>query len=264
MKNFLPEKLQEITRKWWGKLIIHSFLIALFVGFMLWATSLFLKIYTHHGQNILTPAFKGLSLKQAQETAKKYDLKLQIIDSIYSGFAKPGSVVDQTPPPNFKIKKGRRIFITIKAFKPRMVKMPDVKEISLIQAKAVLERQGLTIGKLIYGNGFKNLVLKPLYNGKEIKPGTEIPAGSKIDLIIGKGDVEEEENKTVVPDLTGMSFINAKSLAIENSLNIGAVHYDNTVKSQLDSLMAIVVKQVPAPGTKTTFGKTIELWLTKK
>ena len=129
-----------------------------------------------------------MKLDEAYKLARKKGLHIQVIDSIYEGIGDPGTIVDQTPPPNFNIKKGRTIFVTIKAFSPKMVTVPNLTEISLTQANFELQRIGLDLGHIIYqpSANFDNLVLAMLYNGDTLRPGTELPAGTKIDLIVAK------------------------------------------------------------------------------
>ena len=143
-----------------------------------------------------------------------------------------------------------------------MVKMPNLKDLPLVQAKSKLQAAGLMVGSLIYKPGYKNLVLSQQYKANYIAPGTEIPAHSKIDLVVGRG--EEGENRTIVPDLTGLTLTNASFMAAEKSLNIGLVHYDAAIRTLNDSLTAIVDKQSPQPNTEVAFGAKVELWLVKK
>ncbi len=167
--------------------------LVIFIVIVLFGVSFYLKIYTRHGQTILTPELRGLTVEQAQKIVAQKHLRLKVIDSIYQGVGAPGTIVDQTPPTNFHVKKGRTIFVTIKAVSPRMVTLPDLTEISFVQAQYDLQRLGLKLGHVIYKPtaNFDNLVLAMLYNGDTLRPGAKLPQGTAIDLVVAKRNSEQ-------------------------------------------------------------------------
>ncbi|NJO89747.1 MAG: PASTA domain-containing protein [Chloroflexia bacterium] len=219
-----------------------------------------LNVVTHHGEGLSVPDFTGKTLKQAIADAKEVDLKIEVNDSVYNAPGKKGTIIKQNPSPDFKVKKGRTIHVQIKAFNPERIKMPDFTGVSLIQAKADIETYGLKIGKLQYVPDIAtNNVLEQMYNGRPIAPGTVIEKDSRIDLVLGMGDSNEA---TVVPDLQGLTRSSAIQKATDNSLNIGAMVFDETVLTTEDSTMAMVWKQTPVKNYQTTMGSIIDLWLT--
>ena len=167
--------------------------LVIFIVIVLFGVSFYLKIYTRHGQTILTPELRGFTVEQAQKIVAQKHLRLKVIDSIYQGVGAPGTIVDQTPPTNFHVKKGRTIFVTIKAVSPRMVTLPDLTEISFVQAQYDLQRLGLKLGHVIYKPtaNFDNLVLAMLYNGDTLRPGAKLPQGTAIDLVVAKRNSEQ-------------------------------------------------------------------------
>ncbi len=219
-----------------------------------------LNVITHHGEGLSVPDFTGKTLKQAIEDANESDLKIEVNDSVYNAPGKKGTIIAQTPPPDFKVKKGRTIHVVIKTFNPERITMPDFTGVSLIQAKADIETYGLKIGKLQYIPDIAtNNVLEQMYNGRPIAPGTQIEKNSRIDLVLGMGESNEE---AIVPDLQGLTRSDAIQKATDNSLNIGALVFDETVLTTEDSTMAKVWKQTPVKNYQTTMGAIIDLWLT--
>jgi beta-lactam-binding protein with PASTA domain len=185
LRNFFYNLKEYLISKYFWNTVIA---LGVFVFLVIFASSTYLKIYTRHGQSILTPEFRGLHLEQAAEIAYQKHINLVIIDSIYEGIGEPGTIVDQTPPANFHIKKGRSVFITIKAFSPKMITVPNLTQISLTQANYDLQRVGLDLGNIIYqpSANFDNLVIAMLYKGDTLRPGTRLPMGTKIDLVVAK------------------------------------------------------------------------------
>lgn len=245
-----------------SKITKNIVVILMLAVVLIFLTSVYVKIYTHHGQTILTPSFKGLTLKQAQEMADDKRIKLQIIDSVFEGYGAPGTIVDQTPKANFQIKKNRTIFIVIKALTQRMVKMPNLNDVSLIQAQALLESNGLLIGKISYiaNPNYPHLVMAQEFNGKDIQAGKMIPVGSKIDLLVG----EVGNSTNSVPDLTGMSYNEALSEISGNYMNIGKVYFSSSIVTQKDTAEAIVYKQSPDAGYTLNYGDKVDIWLDKE
>jgi len=238
--------------------ILKNLILAIVLVFVvLIILSLYLKSYTHHGKEIFTPSFKGMNIAEAQELANEKDLKIVIIDSLYSDYANPGEVMDQTPKANFKVKKGRTIFVTIRAYSQKMVKMPFVIARSLIQARSMIETAGLRIGQITYVKSDQEYVKQQLYQGKEIEEGIEIPEGSVIDLVVGS----KQGSVAYVPDLLNLTEKDASFKLAEYSLNIGNIIYDQNVITKADSLNATVYKQSINKDITVEPGTKIDIWL---
>jgi beta-lactam-binding protein with PASTA domain len=223
---------------------------------------LWLNIYTRHGQARPVPDFFGLTLQETEALAKKSRLKYQIIDSVYTSIVPRGCVAEQHPKPGFKVKKWRNISITINAFRPEMVAMPDLVNLPILQAKSLIEGAGLVMGKKTYKPDLSiEVVLSQYYAGREIAPGDSIQKGSVIDLVLGKGYGNQTRS---VPDLIGLSLEQATDVIDGSSLNLGAFNFDNTVITRDDSLKAFVYMQKPEYTEDATiqFGRFMYLWLT--
>lgn len=248
-----------------GRFLISKFFlkqIGLAVGIsvaLLLLTLLMLNIFTHHGEGLSVPDFTGRTLSEAKKIAEDSDLRIEVNDSVYNAPGKKGTVIDQTPPPDFKVKKDRTIHVVIKTFNPERIAIPDFTGVSLIQAKADIETYGLKIGKLTYVPDIAtNNVLEQLYNGKPIPPGTIIEKNSQIDLKLGMGESNEV---TTVPNLIGENRNGAVQKVTDNSLNVGAMIFDETVITTEDSAAAIVWKQTPVKYFDAKLGTPVDLWL---
>jgi len=223
---------------------------------------LWLNIYTRHGQARTVPNFTGLTMEETAALAKKSRMKFQVIDSVYTSLVPRGCVAEQNLKPGFRVKKWRNIILTINAFRPEMVAVPDLKDLPLRQAIALIEDAGLEMGELRYKADLSiNVVLSQLLNGKDAVPGDSIQKGSVIDLLLGKG---LSNQRTPVPDLTGMRLDPARNRIFGASLNLGTFIFDNTILTSEDSLNAFVYKQNPEykEDASLQLGSSIYLWLT--
>jgi eukaryotic-like serine/threonine-protein kinase len=222
----------------------------------------FLFIFTRHGQSYPVPSFTGLKQAEVVKLAHKYRLRIEVTDSVYILSRKPGTVVEQNPDAGTKVKQNRRILLTINAKTPKKVEMPNVVGVTLRQAKANLDLQGLIVGNLIFVPDIAvNNVLEQRYKGKNIDPGKLIPKGSRVDLILGRGMQNE---KTGLPLLIGLNQSDSRGRLIDASLNLGQVKYDETIKDYKDSLNAMVYSQYPAysESNSISFGARVDIWLT--
>lgn len=251
-KNFI----KFLTQK---KFLIHYGIAILFIIIVFSFTFLGLRISTHHGQTLSVPDFSGMTIKQSEKIAKDKNLRIEVIDSIYNGIGKRGTIIGQNPPPDIKVKENRRIFVTIKSVLPKIIKMPDFIHSTLIQAKADIETYGLRIGKLSYEPSiFDNVVLRQKYKNIEIKPGTEIPQGAYIELVLGKS---QDLGNTITPDIYGLTLEEAELETADFMLNIGTVLYDKTIKTHNDSITAKIIRQRPKPNIVYKPGEQIDVWL---
>jgi len=206
-------------------------------------TQIVLKLVTHHGQMIEVPDLTSMSVDEARRAASKDNLRTEVIDSIFVRRMEKGAVYSQNPKAGTLVKKGRRVMLTINAKHAKKVSMPNLVGYSMRQAKAELNSRGLALGKLIYVNDIAtNNVLRQIYRNREIRPGVQIESGSEIDLQVG---LNSDDNMTYVPNVKGMKYLRAVDAVHDNSLNIGRIVFDKTVKNYSDSLNAMVYKQTP-------------------
>lgn len=244
-----------------SKLFVKHAAIALaVVAIVLWCAFKFISTYTLHGKTIEVPDLKGKLIKDAAKTIEQMELRYVVIDSIYDEDQKPGTIVEQNPSPNFKVKQNRTVYLTVNAVNPPKVQMPNLIDVSLRQASAMLETYGLETGNLKYIPDYAfNAVLKQLYKGREIKPGTLIMRNSKIDLVLGDGLKGE---KVPLPSLLGLTRKEAESALVAASLVPGAEVFDSSVK---DTSLAKVYKQTPvfSNGAMINPGRSVDLFFTQ-
>jgi len=180
---------------------VKDLVIAILVSFVaLIVIMLGLRFFTNHGKEYEVPDFLGYNMDQIklyQQDSNEYDFELTINDSVFEPGKKGGIVVSQDPPAGMKVKKGRKIYLSVTMLVPPKVEMPNLIDLSLRQAINMLESNNLTLGQVIYKESkFPNAVLEQRYKGRIIQEGKKIPYQSKITLIVGKetnyGEVFDE------------------------------------------------------------------------
>ncbi len=250
------------SNKFFGNWIVKNILLAIgaFLALAV-VTNILLGVITHHGQEIEVPDFTNMKVSDAKYNAGVAGMRIEVIDSVYVRRMGRGLVYSQNPKAGSKVKKGRRILLTINSVIPKKVQMPNLVGFSMRQAKAELLSRGLNLGKLIYVEDMAtNNVLRQLRRNREIRPGRMIESGSDIDLVVG---LSGDDNRTFIPNVVGMKYMHAIDVVHDNSLNIGRLVFDDTVKSYGDTLDAVVYKQGPgASRAPTLMGSDVSLYLT--
>lgn len=226
------------------------------------AVSIFLKSITRNSNVYILPDFSGMTIDQAQELAEKGHFRLEVSDSVYIRGMQRGVICRQNPHAGSKVKKNRRILLSINSVVPRQVTVPNVVNYSLRQAKTELIASGLQLGRITYIEDIAtNNVLFQQYKGKDIEPGTLVESDSKIDLVLGLNYAANDS--TYVPNVIGYKYNVAKDFVFDNSLNIRDMIFDNTVSTYTDSLEAFVYSQYPAPSDSISvaMGSEVSLYL---
>lgn len=133
------------------KFFLLNLLIAAYSG--LWYSHLYslqAGNYTQHGNSIAVPSFYGLNLQESHAIASHAGLRVQIIDSLYDEDARPGTVVEQYPAEESRVKENRLIHLIINAQNPGKNSFSQSAKCSLRQTLQTLEAKGFTVGHIAY------------------------------------------------------------------------------------------------------------------
>ncbi len=240
------------TKTFW-KHIILMIIVSLVIVFIIIQS---LNMITRHGKEFAVPDFVGQKLENVQNSDKYDNLEFMVVDSVFNAKLPAGQILTQDPLPMSKVKSGRTIYLTVVSNTPEFMLMPNLVDLSLRQATALLETYGLQAGKLEYREDMAhNAILAMKYKGKPIKENDKIQKGSVIDLVVGRVSAE---GRAVVPFLLGKTIEEAHSKLLEASLNIGEEHYE----SNADKSLMRVYKQSPGYSGKpnASFGGSVDLW----
>jgi beta-lactam-binding protein with PASTA domain len=248
------------------RIFLKNLLIAFGIGILLLVASLiWLRIFTHHGQALTVPDLTGLNLDEVEVVTKSKKIRYNVTDSVFFKELPRGTVVKQNPRQGMKVKANRTIYLSMNAMNPERVIMPTVTGVSLRQARAILETYNLNLGKISYKPDIAvNNVLQQMINDTIIHPGSLVIKGSSINLVLGRG---LSDQTTKVPNLVGIDVLSAKALLADRYLNYGAIVYDNSVATGLDTLFAFVWKQRPdvmqaAEEVRLQLGSNVDIWVT--
>lgn len=251
---------QFITKKPLWMNLLAGFILMVILLFIL---SISLGPLTRHGKNKTVPNVMGKTFEDAKKILDDNGFDVEVSDSIYSDTIPKGAVLRQVPDGNSIVKISRTVYLTINRYVPPLVEMPNLIDFSLRSAELSLKNMGLRIGDTSYIEDFaRNTVREQHYhNGDKIPPGTKIPQGTSIDLVLANG------GGTVtftVPNLVGMTYADAKKFLESNGLSFSSVLPDPGV---VDTATAFIYRQDPprvgADGVRVKIksGQTMNVWL---
>ena len=224
------------TRYFWVNLVSMFFLSL----FLIWFVTMSLSAYTHHGESITVPDLRGLTMQNVEKLLDSKNLDYVVADSSFTRDMLPDAIMEQFPKPGAKVKEGRRIYLTVNARTAPLVAIPNIVYNSLENALIQLESAGLILGE------------------KKYEPGTKVPKGTAIDVVLGKG---VGNTMVDVPTVIGLTYAQARITILGYQLNVGAVIKDPGIT---DAGSAIIYKQVPNPAegdTQISIGQPIDIWI---
>lgn len=205
-----------------------------------------LGVYTKHGTGIPVPQLVGLKIERATALLEEQGFEYKI-DSVYILDKAPGTVTVQDPDAGTSVKEGRVVYLTVVTRLAPNVVLPDLHDVTYLEAVAALSNYGLKVGDTTYAADIaRNKVLQIKFSGQVLKTGDKIPKGSVVDLVLGNGAGASEVD---VPDVVNQDLDAARVAIIGGNLTVGTITYQGAIT---DSANLVVVQQFPAKTDSTS------------
>jgi len=211
--------------------------------------------YTRHGESVMVPDLRGQTVSQVDAFLSDKNLNYLVYDSTFVVGKQALEVLEQEPPAGSKVKEERRIYLTVNAESAPEVKLPNLKDASLKDARLQLENKGLRMGKIIYRPHIWNVVMETRHNDKIVKPGYVLTKGSKVDVVVGDG---KGVNTFTIQSFENLSFEEASAAIQLVGLKLGKVNRDLL----RGGTKGYVYRQYPPAGSKVGKRERVDLWLT--
>ena len=160
-----------------------------------------LDSYTMHGKAIEVPNVCGLTLDEGAKRLGDKTLGYEIVDYKYQKDAAENEILEQRPAGLSKVKKGRKIHLTLASSKEPTMALPDVIDnCSLREAEARLRAAGFKLTENITIKGEKDWVYSIMMGKDTLRSGAQVALGSTLTIVIGSGNEEEKEESVIVDD----------------------------------------------------------------
>ncbi|WP_068597721.1 PASTA domain-containing protein [Vaginella massiliensis] len=244
-----------ISWKFWLNLVLIG---AISYGLYFFIFNIWLSSYTNHGEAIEVPDLKNMNIKEATARLESLGLTYEVDSVRFDPKVKPFAVMDFYPNAGFKVKEGRRIFIKSNPRTYAPVELPNLLGKSKRLAFTQLKISDLVIKDIIYEPDLaKDAVLRILYNGKEIKPGTVLPRFAKIDLVLGRGLM----HNVPMPNLIGLDLQTAREILKQNFFELGQIQF---LGGTNDTISGRIVYQFPLTKDRYDQGLPVDIWISTK
>lgn len=216
----------------------HLILMLLVTAAILVVVFVCIKLYARHGQEFELPEVVGANIEDLMAD-KSLDVTFVVVDSVFDEHDEGGRVRTQDPKPLTMVKKGRKVYVTITAYTADKTFLPDLVDLSVRQAVSQLTSAGLQGGFLKFVESpDRNAVLSLSQNGRTLHAGQELVRGSKVDLVVGRGN---GDGYAIVPFVIGKNPKVARRDILTASLNVGDEIFDRGASRA----NAVVYRQEP-------------------
>ena len=194
-------------------------IIGIIFIFSIVAEYLVMPVYTRQNQNRVMIDIKNRSLDDAIRVLKSEDYRYEVSDTLYTNKFQLGTIVDQYPQPNTRVKSGRTVRLNI-AQPEKSVPIPNLIGQSRRSAELELNQMGLLIDTVYteYNPEYPNGTIAWQYP----KAGDRRKKGMGIQITVSKG---MPPNFFQVPNLIGLSINQAKDLIFKSRLKVGKISY---------------------------------------
>jgi len=225
--------------------------ISLFFILFVLCNDLLLPWYVNRGGIFIVPSVIGMKSDDARHFLDSLGFEVRIADTRMDRDHPAGIVIIQNPPSGDKVKRGRRVYLTISGGEI-LVSVPNIKGRTLRDALFVLEKEGLKLGAVEYAPSEEfpeNTVVE-----QKVSPGAKVKHDVYISIVVSQGSVLQ---KVSVPDITGKNLTDATTVLTNAGLKIGNVTYVPSV----DLLPNTIVDQYPRVGEMVSIGQSIDLFV---
>ena len=205
--------------------------------------------YTHHGQERELPDVTEMLFDEAKVMLESRGFKI-VKDQVKNDPDYPaGSVIFQNPAPYSKIKKGRRIYVTVSSGEVT-VSVPKLIGTSERDAAFLLHQAGLTLGNVEYE--YTGYYPAGVVCGQSLSPGTEVERKTLMDFTVSRGPLPD---RFLVPNAVGMNVESAQKIIRGAGLNVGEI----TDELNRRLVPGTVLIQSVKPGSEVRQGTRIDL-----
>lgn len=183
-----------------------------------------LSIVTRHNEEAALPNLVGHSYSAVKSSLERAGLEVEIIDSFYVPDKPPLTVLLHDPPAKTRVKKGRKIYLTVSSYVPPSLPLPRVRGLPYEQAHRLLtETYGFRIEKVLYIQGKEpDVVQEVLFQNKPVRESQPVPKYAYLTLVVSRG---LSEKKVPFISVVGLPLSQAVSRLHAVGLRVGEIRY---------------------------------------
>jgi serine/threonine-protein kinase len=224
-----------------------------FFAFLLLLDLVIMPLYVKKGEIGTVPKVVGKQIDEAMKVVEDAGFEPVNYEIQFDEKAKEGTILRQTPEGGDEAKPGRKVYLIVSAGK-EVVKVPSLVGLNLSDARIMLVRSNLAIGKTDYI--FADSTPSGVVYRQDPKPGTSLMASKMVNLTVSQGP---RTGRVAVPELTGLKLEEAILRITRLGLKPGVPNFNSRPEGAVGS----VYDTYPNAGELVEFGSTIELFVVK-
>jgi len=172
-----------------------SFLINLVVAFFIIVLLIIgvvksLHFVTNQDQKIVVPNLRGLTLDEVQIVLEDLKLRYEVLETgSYNSEIPKNAVLEQEPEIGSIVKEKRKIYVIINPAGYSLAPIPPFYGKTKKEIEQLVVNSGFIIGDYEEIFDIGTVVRKLKYKGQALEAGDMLPKKSKIDVVIGNGQL---------------------------------------------------------------------------
>ena len=175
-------------------LFINLIAMAVVVVAAVFITFRWMDSYTEHGIAVKVPDITGLPEQEAVAVLAEHQLVGVTSDHVFVKGVPAGEITAQRPAAAAKVKRGRKIYLTVSSGSQPMIAIPDIIDnCSLREAESRLRAAGFKLTPHDTISGDLDWVYGIRYSDRELQNYEQVPEGAELTIVVGGGDKTESE-----------------------------------------------------------------------
>jgi beta-lactam-binding protein with PASTA domain len=227
-------------------------LFGLLLGIYFIADRVVMPMYTRHNQTESVPNVVEMPVDLAVQVLTNAGFTPELSRRRYSPHHDLNAVMEQDPKGGSPAKKGRRIYLAVNEASAPEMRMPNLTEFHLREARLRVEAMGLVVSETIADSlpsAFRNTIVR-----QSPAPDALVRAGDQVRIWYSTGLSDREVD---VPDVVGLSV--AQAIALLRDTQLQAIVVDDPGTGDVSTMP--VLRQGRSPGAKVRGGYEIRLFV---
>lgn len=202
---------------------------------------------------VTVPDLAATSLEAAREQLLVQELQLIVEGNRFDDEVPPDFIATQAPDPGTTLKKGRSVRVWV-SLGPSKTTVPRVEGETLQSAQLVLEQAGFSLGRVVEIHS--DVYAPDTVIAQSPQAYEEVRDETEVSVLMSRGYVDDA---FVMPDFIGHDYANLLDRLSRSVLKVSHVRqvdYPGVAKN-------VIVRQVPAPGSKVYKRDRIVLYVSR-
>jgi serine/threonine-protein kinase len=230
-------------------LLIFSIACGSLIGILIIDRFVMPKIIGVKKDLVAVPTITNTEFEEGRQKLFNIGLRCETKTREYSDHVQKGYIINQNPPAQTQVKKGRQIDIILSKG-PEIAVIPDIQGIPQQQAVIQLHKSGFDVGKL--KKVYSDTIPKDQIVNTVPETGTTISKEIPVDLQVSNGP---KPTHAEAPNIVGERIEDARAKIEENGLVVGKVDY----KDNPSLKPGTVISQSVPPGTTIPLENAINI-----